>query len=249
MKFLITLSLLFSTNIYSQQFSIREIKLKSKFDQNRPGNPTIIYPIVLTGDKTVNTLINTEIKKEILDIDGKYQTIYEALKENINEHNLTNLSYEITFKQQGILSINIFTEGCGAYCSSQTHYFNFNLKTGKQITIYDLIDKSKIDSFYRIVSRDKVNALEKYKKEEISELENKYIDSSGYNWIMEEVDRYCINSFKLEVFSILANEIEIIDPCEFPHVMKSQEPFYELKYSFKFILPLLNPRYRKLFSK
>ena len=57
------------------------------------------------------------------------------------------MSYEVTYKRNGILSMNIFAEGCGAHCSSWYTYFNFDLKTGKTLKLSDLISENRIDSF------------------------------------------------------------------------------------------------------
>ena len=42
---------------------------------------------------------------------------HKALREEING-GLINMSYEVSFRKYGILSMNIYAEGCGTYCSS-----------------------------------------------------------------------------------------------------------------------------------
>ncbi len=155
----------------------------------------------------------------------------------------------MTYKKAGILSLNIYAEGCGAHCSSWKTYFNFDLKTGRKIEITDLIVQKKRDGFRLLVLHDKLKALKNYKIEEIENLEHNNIDSVTYNWALEQADSNCSKSVQIETFLLSNLNFEIIDPCEFPFAIRSQEPTYHLKYSYKFMAPFLKPAFRKLLAK
>lgn len=101
---------------------------------------------MVTSNKRVDSLINFQIKNELFSPGHEKQSINKTLVENIND-GLINLSYEVSYKKNGLLSFSIFAEGCGAYCSSWETYFNFDLKTGKKLSITDLIIENKLDSF------------------------------------------------------------------------------------------------------
>jgi hypothetical protein len=45
----------------------------------------------------------------------------------------------------------------------------------------------------------------------------------------------------MEQFSLSHDSIEIIDRCEFPHVIQSQEPGYKLKYPYHQIARFIKP--------
>ncbi len=238
MKYLLLLFCLTSTTSFSQQVKFREIKRRAK--------GSIVYPIVITKSKTISKLINDQIKEAFFAPDDKKISVEKLLDNSIAE-NLTNLSYEVTFKGKGVLSLNLFQEGCGAYCSSWYTYFNFDLNTGKSMTIENLIREDRLDSFKSLVFRDKINYLEEYKKEEKGYLKNNEIDSSIYNWTMEQVENYCINEAHISVFLLSDQYLKIIDPCELPHAIQSQTPVYDLKYSYAFLKPFLKAAFlRKL---
>jgi hypothetical protein len=197
---------------------------------------------VATTNPVVDKMINDEIKTQILDIKDSKSSAGKLLVERINE-GLINLSYQVSFKRNNILSMSITEEGCGAYCSSYDNYFNFDLKTGKPIGITSIINESKIDSLRALVQKDKRKALNEYKKDEIS-VDSVHIDSADYRWIVEYVDENCFNSIQIENFSLSDSAIEFIDPCVFPHVIRSQEPAYRLVYSYKFLSEFLKPEFK-----
>ncbi|MEP7376622.1 MAG: hypothetical protein ABI675_24705 [Chitinophagaceae bacterium] len=203
---------------------------------------------MVTNSKQISQLINSKIRNEFINDENEKISTRVALNELINE-GLVNLSYEVTFKKYNILSINISAEGCGAHCSLWYTYFNFDLTTGKEISITDLISDNRLDSFQKTVFTDKQKFLNQYKKEEHESFINKEIDSATYDWVIEQVDDNCVNQVQIEKFSLSNLTIEIIDPCEFPHAIRSQEPAYTLKYSYKFLLPFLKPKFQKQFSR
>ena len=228
-----------------QTVTFREIKLKPKSAFYNVNETTIIYPLVITNNRSVDKLINDKIKSETLGEDDV------SVRQALNEHlslGLINMSYEVSFKKYGILSMNIYGESCGAYCSTWYTYFNFDLKTGKSLSIGDLVLESKIDSFKKIVFADKLKALNRYKEEELNYPGNA-IDSTTITWAIEHVDENCIGKVQLDNFSLSDITIEIMDPCEFPHAIRSQQPTYELKYSYQFMQTFLKPKFKKLFIK
>ena len=245
MKFLLLFIFPFFNQAFAQTVTFREIKLRPKSAFYNINETTIIYPLVITNNKRVDKLINDKIKSETLNADGK--NVRQALNEHISE-GLINMNYEVSFKKYGILSLNISGEGCGAYCSTWYTYFNFDLKTGESLSIGNLILENKLDSFKKIVFADKLKVLNKYKEEELNYKGND-IDSVTIQWAIEHVDENCIGHVQLDNFSLSDLSIEIMDPCEFPHAIRSQEPAYELKYSYRFMQPFLKPKYQHRFFK
>ncbi|MEO6489786.1 MAG: hypothetical protein ABIO04_07600 [Ferruginibacter sp.] len=245
----IILSIIFiilAVQCHGQNASFKEIKRKPNSRYFNTKEATIIFPLVVTKYPGINKLINAQIKKDMFHPDDEMQSLNKIIEENINKYGLINLSYKVTCNSAGFLSFSISAEGCGSYCSSWATYFNFDLLTGKKITINDIFLIDKIDSFKNIVRLDKINALTKYKEEEEGYFINQDIDSSIYNWAISQVDENCMNEVSVENFSISSNAIEISDPCEFPHAIRSQQPVIELKYPGNSISKFLKPKYRKL---
>lgn len=228
-----------------QTASFKEIKLKPNSKNYAPTGATIIFPIVKTNISKVDSLINSIVKEEVLLPDSINQSLTDALNDNINDYGLINLSYQVTYNRSGLLSFSIYREGCGAYCSSSNIYFNFDLQSGERLSMDDIILKDKFDIFKNMVLTEKASVLNKYKIEEKSSLLNKDIDSTTYDWAISQVDENCMNQISMEYFSITPQSIEIIDKCEFPHAIRSQEPIIELKYSFKTLVNFLTPKFKK----
>lgn len=249
MKFYFTIILLVSFSSYGQNITFREIKLRPNPKYYKTTGKTIVYPIVVTNNKRVDSLINSQIKNEVFSPDNKKQSINKILNEHINDYGLINLSYEVFYEGNGLLSFSIFSEGCGAYCSTWETYFNFDLKTGKKLSITDLIIENKLDSFHKIVLANKVKSLREYKEEQLGLLKQGDIDSTTYNWALEQVDSNCITDVKLEDFSFSRSTLEIKDICEFPHIIRSQQPIYELIFTHVFLSAFLTPRFKKIFLK
>ena len=239
----------FYSNAKAQNISFKELKLKPNSQFYKTNKTTIIYPIVVTQNAQIDNLINSQIKTNIFTPDDNKKNLKEILDEYINDLGLINLSYEVTYKKAGILSLNIYAEGCGAHCSSRVTYFNFDLNTGKKIEINDLLIQNKIDSFRLIVLHDKSKALKNYEIEELENLRQNIIDSATYNWAIEQVYSNCSISVQIENFLLSNRYLEIVDPCEFPFAIRSQEPTYQLRYSYKSIAPFLKPKFQKLLTK
>jgi hypothetical protein len=242
MKILLLFIFCVSTCANAQDLTIREIRLKPKPKFYKSTEATIIFPVVETSNKRVDKIINDRIKKIVLEEDDDRLSIRKALDGYIN-HGLVNMSYEVTFKKMKILSMTVYSEACGAYCSSSSTYFNFDLKTGRNLTIADLISDDKVDNFQKMVFADKMKYLEEYKKQMSDNLLKKEIDSTTYNWISEQVGSNCSIELPIQNFSLSDTSITISDPCQFPHVIKALEPRYQLKYAYNSISGFLIPAF------
>ena len=243
---LVILIVFFSfSHVHAQSFSISEIRMRQGFDSGT--DSLIIYPIIKTSKASVDKIINDRIASQILSPYGDDTLdLRSALRTSI-EGGLSSLYYEIAYRKNEILSLIINGEGCGAYCTPWKVYFNFDLRTGGELKIGDVIRESKLDSFRQIVFNDKRGALQLYKAEEKSLLEQKEIDSSTYDWVMERVEN-CIVNVNLNEFSLSPLGIEIIDNCDMPHAIQSQTPSYKLSYTFQGITAFLKPEFRRRLS-
>jgi hypothetical protein len=75
------------------------------------------------------------------------------------------------------------------------------------------------------------------------------MDPEDYRNIMEDVDSNCMNVLNLENFVLSDTSMEIVDRCEFPHVIRSMEPEYRLLYNYNVVTAFLNPDFKKRVSK
>lgn len=245
MRILFVSLLLFSLPAFSQKATFKEIRLYAnpKYFNPKEKYATIIIPVVVTKNQIVNKTINDKIKEEAFSLE-KNQDVKSRLKAQIDD-GLTDVSYEVTYNKNSILSLNMYIEGSGGnHIAFYTTHFNFDLQNGKEISLSDLIKKEKIDSFKTKVFQDRKDSLAEYKQEEFKLIKDKIIDSLDYQWIVEYLNEEDVmdESFG-EIFILSAEGIEIIAPIEFPSAIRSQEPTFHLKYSFNTIKPIMNSKF------
>jgi len=243
MKYLLFFILLLPSATYAQVATIKEIKFKADSAYYNVDDTTIIYPVIVLKNSTIAKLINAEIRDE-LGFESNVN-LKAAIKERLDE-GLTDISYKVTFNKNGLLSLTVYTEESQGHIVTNYDYFNFDLRSGNKITINDIIDSSKINSFTSKVFRSKVAFLEEYKKIGLNkDLQKKIIDSADYNSIIGQVGANCVNSIQLTDFSLEKNNLQIIDPCYINMAMRAVAPEYELKYTYQSIYSFLNPAFRQ----
>ena len=76
-------------------------------------------------------------------------------------------------------------------------------------------------------------------------LEQKQIDSTTYQWAIDQVKENCATELEFKDFLLSNAFIEIIDQCNIPNTMRWQTPTNHLKYPFKSIQVILNPEFRR----
>ncbi len=250
LKFFFLVICLTSKSAFSQKVFIREIKRRPDSETLNVKYSTIIYPIIIARNSKVAKLINDKIWNEILESDEGNGDLNIQLDKMI-KNGLTDIMYEITYNKNNFLSLYISIQKEEFHhIYRSTTYLNFDLITGLNLHIYDLINSKKIDSFKKKVFQDKIRYLKKYKNEELRNyLTGNKIDSSNYKWAFEQVDSNCINSIELETFSLTNFYFKIINPCEFSDAAKWLEPTYELKYAYKYMYMFLKPRFQKALLK
>jgi hypothetical protein len=226
----ITIIFLLFTHAVTAQVKVSEIRMKFGSEFHKAKDPDLIYPVVSIADKDVEEKINRAILFELTQTDST-GSLSKTLLEMMNQ-GLSELDYDITLNTKDILSLKLNALGCGAYCSSYNIYLNFDLNTGETLRIQDVIDNNYLDTFRAMVQKDKVKALKLDKKEKDSLLSAKAIDSSDYDFAMEHIQQ-CIREVDTDRFLLFKNEIQIFDPCEFPHAVQALQPMYELKYSYR----------------
>src|SRR5690606_19235844 len=87
------------------------------------------FPIIRIENEKLAKAINEDLKRRFLGEEFSEFPIEKAIIEWANE-NIVYLDFEITYNKNGILSLNISTEGCGAYCTNWTVYYNYSTITG-----------------------------------------------------------------------------------------------------------------------
>src|ERR1044072_444999 len=124
----ITIILLLFANASVAQVEVNEIKMKFGSEFHKAKEPDVVFPVISTGNKAVDDKINHFTISELTGDDSSTNfstTLFNAMNEGLSE-----LDYEITLRGKEILSYRFDALGCGAYCTSYSIYFNFDLRTG-----------------------------------------------------------------------------------------------------------------------
>src|SRR5690242_2618476 len=189
------------------------------------------FPVIRTGRKTIDSLINTDIKNRFTDNEYPNLPVKEALNKWA-EDGVVYLDFEVTFNKNGMISLNISAEGCGAYCTDWTEYYNYSTITGTPVGISTIIDTT--GGFRDLVLKDNHNQFDQYKRD----LKKQYVskdedlDSDTYKMALESCEE-CESTFNFRTFKLSSDSIEIINNCWVPHFMLPLTPLIELKYSYK----------------
>lgn len=228
---ILTIILFFTgTIVFGQNVRIDTLRLE-KSDQFKDIEPDKMnFPIIRSGNKEIDSLINYDLKNRFTrneyPTEGIDSTLLKWAGDQINF-----LDFQVTYNQNGILSINVSAEGCGAYCTSWTDYFNYSTSNGEWLIISDVIDnvaefKSTVDKDRREQYAEQKQLLKEMLNDKDSEL-----DESTYKWALENYND-CERNSNLESFAIYSDRLEIVEHCYLPNAIKNLTPIIELKYEF-----------------
>lgn len=179
---------------------------------------TLVYPRIITADSATSRRINQSIRKVFFD-EEFHESIQRSLAAWAKEYNASDLSYSVTVNDNGLLSLYIHQETSRAYPST-------------------------LDSFRSMVLHEKQQELILYYNDLPGQLQTKQIDSADFQGAADLVAD-CMDSADLDRFSLSPEVLEVIDPCEFPHVVQGMEPYYQLKYSYNTLAPFLKPEFQR----
>jgi len=188
------------------------------------------FPVIRSDKKEIDSLINIDLKNRFTSNEYPNEALDSTLT-NWAGDQIVFLDFEVTYNQNGILSINVSAEGCGAYCTSWTDYFNYSTLNGKVLNISDVIDTT--GEFKTRVKKDKEEQYAEQKRELKVMLNdpNSGLDESTYEWALGYYEE-CEKNSKLESFAIYPDQLEIIEDCYLPNAIKNLTPIIELKYKF-----------------
>ena len=244
MKTITTLLLLFQLTSFGQAVQIDTLLIPKKEKLTDFQADKLKFPIVKTTSRKIDSLINFDLKNRLTNNEFEGLPIDATIIKWADDQ-LIFLNFEVTYNDNGILSLNISAEGCGAYCTGWTEYYNYSTITGELLTLNEIVDAEKLKP--KVIA-DKNNQYDEQRRElkKILLDKNSGLDNEGYEWALEYYNS-CELAFELESFAIHKAYFEIIERCDLPNAIKSLTPVIELKYDYNDIreylkLPKLNPR-------
>lgn len=232
-----------SSSVYGQAVKIDTLVILKSSD-DRFQNIKLKFPIINSGQKSIDKTINNDIKNRFTG--NEFPTLSTKLAiDKWADEQIVYLDFVVTFNQYNLLSLSISAEGCGANCTGWTEYYNYNLTTGKFLKLNDLINN--LQEFEKLVSSDKA---EQYNHQRI--LLKKLLSDSKSDLNIATYEsaltyyNECDDDFKLEQFSIHKGYLDIIANCHLPNAIKNLTPTIKLQYAIISIRHLLNSQYKHL---
>lgn len=186
------------------------------------------YPI-FTGKLSANTL-----KK--LKYNTDYWRLFEmSLSENLKDDTwLSRLDYQVKYNKNYLLSIWLTAEGAGAYPDSSTKYVVLDLKTGNDLQIEDLFNKTQLSDLRNLIRRKMraaENGLGKDEKAMLKDIRQ------------EEPDRHPspekIELKDLDGFTVTDRGVTFIYSYGYPHVAKALEHLGEFFIPYSQLKPVI----------
>jgi len=184
------------------------------------------FPIIKTGSESIDLIINTNLRSDFFDNDGDLKPESEWIDES-----LIYLGFQVTYNKNGILSLNISAESCGAYCTAWTSYYNYSIVTGEKLSIGDVIYLS--ESFKEMVISDKDSQYAKEREglERMRSDINAGLDEESFNLAVEYYED-CQKAFQINEFALHNEYLQIIHDCNLPRVICNLTPVITLQYRF-----------------
>lgn len=195
---------------------------------------TFRFPEIYADDINVARKINEYLKQDFLYAESEGSELLEAMIEYIADQTYY-LDFKLTYHHDTILSIKIFSEACGAYCSIRQEYYNFNTRSGDVLSLATVLN---MQSFRPILDRRIRLDFQEYQQSAARDLRNEMLELEDYNYMMEEVQQ-CLSNFNPEEFNLTEDSIEVIFPCYFPHVIRALEPGFNQSFRYADIAGML----------
>ncbi|NOS94268.1 MAG: hypothetical protein HOP30_20325 [Cyclobacteriaceae bacterium] len=233
------IAIVITLNSYGQRVQIDTLVVPVTSSFARP-NTKLRFPVLRTGNEEVDKVMNNDLKNRYTDNEFIDKPTDSTLILWADE-TLVHLSFGVTYMRNNLLSFTIYSEGCGAYCSSWTDYFTYNTKTGKYISISDVVDT--LGEFRTKVYADLAKQF-KQQKEELRADSRIADDKETYEWALrcyEDIERY----FSIEPFVLNSEHLEIIVRCDMPNAIKNLTPIINLNYRYDDIMKYLKLKHLK----
>ncbi len=147
----------FSVFVWANYASASSVKIQPV----KVGEST--FPLIVSSDHHVADRINLVLIQRVFLLEPhefsqslNHKAIFNILKKpTINQF---DLDYRVTRHDQ-VFTISISGEGCGAYCEMFSYNFSFDAKTGRKLTIEDILTPNGQNKVLQIIKTNKQNEI------------------------------------------------------------------------------------------
>lgn len=215
---------------YGQKVDIDTLLLPSSEKLKSFPITELKFPIIKSGDSEIDRIINKDLKNRFTGNEFPNLPTDSTLIKWADQ-NIIFLDFNVTYNKNGLISLNITAEGCGANCTMWTDYFTYSTVTGKLVTINEIIELT--DRFKQNVISDKDKQYTEQKRELKEMLLDKKsgLDEDTYSSALEYYET-CEKSFEINDFALYEEYLQLIHECYLPRLMRNLTPIITLKYSY-----------------
>ena len=203
----------------------------------------IEFPIVNIGNNVINSLLNKNIRQDIL-FDTLKTPIDSALSNMVSGATSFWLVTKVTFNNQNVISILVTCEFCGGSCNDYQEAFVYSLKSGNRLFISDILDSN---SFHNEIVR---NDVKKSYEESINSIIK--LKDSCKNCDESEIDNFDFyiakiiqqkDEFSISSFCLYEDSIKIINECPFERIESNMCPEGQFIYNYTNLVKYLKIKF------
>ncbi|QRG78153.1 hypothetical protein [Citrobacter sp. R56] len=126
-----------------------------------------------------------------------------------------NLDYTVEYRDSKILTLNLFVEGCGAYCESYNVPLSFDLASGANITLDDLFSPATIAQLNTRVRKDIRSQIttfvDKHKSESAEQIKAEKGEDFNYEEFYASCATYEGGLYYVDNFSLQKGDLVFIN--------------------------------------
>jgi hypothetical protein len=141
----------FSTSVHSATFENKPIKYS--FSTENSGKFEMEFPFVILENKIASDRINLFLHQAILHTLPPEKYSGERIDFGFSDYSDLSLAGIQLMREGRVLSVTVTVEGCGAYCESSDSQFEFDTRTGRVLTINEIIKKDSISKIAKTVAK------------------------------------------------------------------------------------------------
>jgi hypothetical protein len=242
----ILISFLFPLFVFSQHRYVTFIKQKPDKKLFNTAAYTINYPFFRFQNEQLSKNVNAAVRKDVFqDREVSDRLPLAKRLKQLADQGLTDLSYEEVRNDEHVLSFTLYFEWLAAYPTGWRTHFVFDKQRGRRITLDSLVLSSKRKAFQALLQSMQEDSMERYRQELKGWLDSKEVDSSDYEYALEQTKNNCWEYYDATNFLLYKDRLEVIINCEFMHALQNLTPSSSLYIPLKEIALYLKPRYRK----
>ncbi len=182
----------------------------------------IALPKIKLSNKAIEQKINAHFTVE--NISGyslqEVKEQKEKFKQDSLPFGLTDLTFDVNYNKDCLLSLTFAIGTCGAYPSSYSTYYNFDLTTGDSITNEKLLRPDKINELVQYCDKILQQRISDAKKQDNCD-----------DMITEQLEGKKFTKESLANFFITEDDFVFVYFFGFPHVILGAEPDGQIKIS------------------